>query len=234
MERGPAHVGTEVGTTVATECIGQQIAVIIIIGFAREERRHGRRTEAGANLCLARSQCRVLDAVRGQVGVVGTYVVPFAFPALLSDHGREGVLANLAVVGQIVLDLDELAASLLHAGLVLVLGPVAQVDGGLERRGAVPVKVVANLSVPDQSFHKGNVGEEVSAQQVTLVTIVVHQGQSHGVGVAHTFARDRSVAALDVVDGLIGRRGQCVGDDALVLIGLQQFLRGVRVGSVQA
>ena len=87
--------------------------------------------------------------------------------------------------------------------------------------------------MPYETLHECNVSEDVTIQQVTLVAIVVHQSQSNGVGVAHTFARYRGVATLDVVDRLVGRSGQCIGNHTLVLVSLQQLLRSVRIGDVQ-
>ena len=88
--------------------------------------------------------------------------------------------------------------------------------------------------MPNQSFQESDFCEDVTVQQVTLVAVVVHQGQCNGVGVAHTLTRYGSIASLDVVDGLIGRGGQRVGNHTFVLVGLQQLFRCMRVGGVEA
>ena len=86
--------------------------------------------------------------------------------------------------------------------------------------------------MPNQSFEECYVSEDVTIQQITLVTIVVHQSHGNWVGVAHSFTGYRGIAPLDVIDRLVRRGGQGIGDDTFVLVGFQQFLRSMRIGCV--
>ncbi len=99
--------------------------------------------------------------------------------------------------------------------------PVAQLDGGFKSGGTVPVEVVAQFRVPDESFHEGHVREDVSIEQVSLIADVLQQRQCHRIGVGHAFPCDGCVAAFDVVNGNVGNGGQRIVDDTLVLVGSQ-------------
>ena len=45
MERSPTVIRSEVRGTVITECISEEVAVVIIVSLTGEERRHGRTSE---------------------------------------------------------------------------------------------------------------------------------------------------------------------------------------------
>ena len=233
MKACPALVGTEVRRAVVTIGVGAEVAVIIIIGFAREERCHGARAKAGANLRVARAQSGVVHFVVGQVGVEGRHIVPLRLPRLLTEHGGDAVLAELVAVGDVVLQSPERAGVLLQTAGVLSAVPCAQVHLRLVGLGLRPAQVVAQLSVPGDVLNGCDVGEDATRELLTVEQDVVHHGQCDGVGAGVAFLRHVGVVAVDVVDLDVGRCDERIIDDTLVGVGELQVVSGLRIRDVQ-
>ena len=235
MEACPAVVRAEVRRAVVTIGIGGVVAVVIIIGFAREERSHRCAAEARAEVFVhLLHQRRVLHVVARQVLAGDALVLPVRLPALLTQHGGEAVLADVASIGEVVLQLPVFIVVALPVILVAGLLPTAQVDRGLPCLGVAVADVVAQLSVPHQVLQEAHLGEDIAGQLAALQGVFVHVGQCHGVGVGISLAHLGVVVAEDVVDGDVGQCGQRVADDTLRTVGTLQLVIGSREGARHA
>ena len=240
METSPTTVRTEVRATIITERISQEIAIIVVIGFARKERSHCRAAETAANHRVVLTQGRVLDRIAGKIRILYAYVIPFALPALLTNHGRKAVLAKMTSIREVVLYRPIGAAVLLNAGFVLILAGGTETVSRLKGLSFVPAKVPTEFRMPDKALvvgrklEEGNVEEQVTIQFLTSQLILVHLSECYRVRIRETFFRNRREAAIDIVNLNIRRGNKRVHDKTLFLVSLLQVFTRIRICYVYA
>ena len=240
VETCPTTVRTEVRATIITECIGQEIAIIVVIGFARKERSHCRATEAAANLRVVLTQGRILNRVVGKIRIRCAYIIPFALPALLTNHGSNAVLTKMTGIRDVVLYSPIGAAVLLNAGFVLILAGGTKAVSRLKGFCPVPAEVPTQFRMPDKALvvsrklEESNVEEQVTIQFLTSQLILVHLSESYRVRIRETFFRYGREAAIYIVNLNIRRRDERVHDKTFFRICFLQVFTRIRIRNVYA
>ena len=87
--------------------------------------------------------------------------------------------------------------------------------------------------MPDDILDRCDICKDTTIQLLTAEQNLVHHRQGNGVGTGEALLRHVRVVAVDVVDLNVGRRGQRVGDDTFLRVGLLQVVLGFCVGYIQ-
>ena len=206
METCPTLIRTEVRATIVTVGIGRIVAVVVAISPTGEERSHGTAAKTCTNLWRTCSQCRIMYLIRRQSCIIDRGIVVLRLPALLSKHGGSRVLAKGTAVGQVVLQLPELAAVLLDAALVAGTLPSTEVNHRFISLCTVPTEVKAQLGVPYQILNRSHLEVHITIQFLTLQQDVVHHCHGNGVRVRITFLRNGRVSTIYIINRY---RGNC-------------------------
>ena len=227
MESRPTAVRTEVRGTVVTVGVGKQVAVVVVVGLSGEERGHRRRSETRVDARVAGGELEVMDLVRRQTRVGAAEVVVVGLPTLLADHRGDAVLSELVGIGQIVLQLPELAVVLLPAHGIGVAGPSAEVHHRLVGLGVGCADIETDFGPVHEVLDRGKLGVDVARELLTAEQILVKHGESDRIRAGVAFADSRGVVAVDVIDRDVRQGREGVEYHTLAAVGKLEVVVGV-------
>ena len=235
MEACPTVIRAEVGGTIITEGIGQQITVVVVVGLTGEEGGHGGRAEAAADGGrLAGCQGNIVDLIGREVRAGGSQIVPAGFPGFLTHHSGDAVLAEGVGIGEVVLQGPVEAGVALLADGVATLLESTQGDLGFVGVGLGAADIEANLTAEHEVLDGSEFGVDVTGELLALEGALVVHSHGHRVLGGIAFADNGGVVAVDIVDGDIGQGRQGVEDNTFLTVGEFQVIVGESVGGVDA
>ena len=233
MEARPAVVRSEVGRSVVSESVGQEVAVVVVVGLTGKDRSHRRAAETGRNARVSCSEGRIMDGVRRKAVVEHARIFVARLPHLVSYHRGKAVLAPCIGIGQIILKLPEHISVVLYAAFVRVAGPVAEVEHRLVSLRLAPAEVETELCVPDEMLDGGDVGENAARELLTVEQNVILHSDTDRVRIGIVLVHYRSVVAVEIVYRNVRTGRERVVDETLIRVGEFKVVIRAREGDVE-